>query len=360
MRKILLIAAVLAVLASAFPPHASAQAGRGTPGSQEFGYGARLELDGLYLDQALELAADIHFDWLAVTVRWSALQPGTPYWARLDGVMAFAARNQMAVMISLTQPPESALTASGPDPAQTAGVVVDLARRYAGTLQAVELFPAANLRSGWGADPNPRSYAGVYNQVAGQLASANLPVLLAGCGLQPLAGAPSAAEMDDLVFLQGVYDAGAYPPVVSLLLSDPEIDPLAAPGAGSRRTLRHYEEVRQVMIRAGRESSLLWITAIRAPSGTIQSVEAQSNDPQQLTWIYQAYALMRSQLYIGVAVYQSLNPVDPASAAHALVTAEQYHPAAAIFRDLLSQNGGAVLLPRYGRPKDEGLKKQKP
>jgi len=360
MRIFILLAAVLAALAGAFTPQTSAQAGRGVPGSPEFGYGARLELDGIYLDQALELAADLRFDWLVVPVRWSALQPNTPYWAKLDGVMAFAARNQMAVMISLTQPPASVLTGSGPDPVQTAALVQDLARRYAGTLQALELFPAANVRSGWGADPNPKSYASLYNQVSAQLAAASLPVLLVGCGLQPLAAAPAAGEMDDLAFLQGVYDAGAHPAVISLLLNDVNIDPLAAPGATNRRALRHYEEVRQVMTGAGQQSSMVWITAIRAPSGTIQTAKAHSNEPQQSTWIYQAYAQMRSQLYIGVAVYQSLNPVDPPSSAHSLVTSEQYHPAAAVFRDLLSQNGESVLLPRYGRPKDEGLKKQKP
>jgi hypothetical protein len=360
MRIFILLAAVLAALAGAFTPQTSAQAGRGVPGSPEFGYGARLELDGIYLDQALELAADLRFDWLVVPVRWSALQPNTPYWAKLDAVMAFAARNQMAVMISLTQPPNSVLTGSGPDPVQTAALVQDLARRYAGTLQALELFPAANVRSGWGADPNPKSYASLYNQVSAQLAAASLPVLLVGCGLQPLAAAPAAGEMDDLAFLQGVYDAGAHPAVISLLLNDVNIDPLAAPGATNRRALRHYEEVRQVMTGAGQQSSMVWITAIRAPSGTIQTAKAHSNEPQQSTWIYQAYAQMRSQLYIGVAVYQSLNPVDPPSSAHSLVTSEQYHPAAAVFRDLLSQNGESVLLPRYGRPKDEGLKKQKP
>lgn len=360
MRIMLFLAAVLAALAGAFPPPTTAHAGRGVPGSPEFGYGARLELDGLYLEQALELAADLRFDWLVVPVRWSALQPGTPYWARLDSVMAFAARNQMAVMISLTQPPASALTASGPDPAQTAALVQDLARRYSGTLQAVELFPGANLRSGWGADPNPGSYASLYQHVAAQIAASRLALLLVGCGLQPLAAAPATGEMDDLAFLQGVYADGAYPPVVSLVLNDVDIDPLAAPSPANQRALRHYEEVRQVMIRAGQESGMLWITAIRAPSGTIQVAKADSNETQQRTWLYQTYAQMRSQLYIGVAVYQSLNPVDPASAGHALVTSENYQPAAAIFRDLLSQNGGGVLLPRYGRPKDEGLNKQKP
>ena len=73
MRIFLLMAAVLAALAGAFPPHSSAQAGRGVPGSPEFGYGARIELDGIYLDQALELAADLRFDWLVVPVRWSAV-----------------------------------------------------------------------------------------------------------------------------------------------------------------------------------------------------------------------------------------------------------------------------------------------
>ena len=336
-----------------------AQAGRGIPGSPEFGYGARLELDGLYLEDALELAADIQFDWLAVTVRWAALQPDTPYAARLDTVMAFAARNRLSVLISLTQPPAAALSANGPDPAQTASLVQSLAQRYPGTLAAVELFPAANTHSGWGAEPNPQRYAQLYNHVLTQIQSAGLPLLLVGCGLQPLSTSPSSGEMDDLAFLAGVYKAGAFPPVISVLLNEVSVDLLAPPDSANHHVLRHYEAVRQVMVTYGQEKSILWITAFRASSVTIPLSESNFQDiARQKAWLYQACAQLRSQLYIGVVVYQSLNPADVASAQHALVTSTpQYHPFASIFRELVSQNGGSINLPRYGRPKYEGLEK---
>jgi hypothetical protein len=113
------------------------------------------------------------------------------------------------------------------------------------------------------------------------------------------------------------------------------------------------------MSTSGQEKSIVWITAFRAPSGTISVSESNSQDAQrQKTWLYQAYAQLRSQLYIGVAIYQSLNPADVASAPHALVSsAPQYHPFAGVFRELVSQNGGSINIPRYGRPKYEDLEK---
>ena len=44
------------------------QAGRGTPGSSEFGYGATIEMDGPYFGDALALATDLPLDWLAIAL----------------------------------------------------------------------------------------------------------------------------------------------------------------------------------------------------------------------------------------------------------------------------------------------------
>lgn len=362
MRIFLFLAALLSALAGALIAPAPAQAGRGIPGSPEFGYGARLELDGPYLEEALELAADTHFDWLAVTLRWNTLQTDAAYSARLDQVMAFAARNSLAVMISLTQPPTAALTATGPDPAQTAALLTALSKRYGSPFAAVELFPGANTRAGWGANPDPNAYAQFYNQVQSQLQSAALPLLLVGCGLQPLSGLSTSGDLHDLEFLSRVYQAGAYPPVISVLLNNVTGDPLAAPGSG-QPVLRHYEEIRQVMVSAGQEKALLWITAFRAPSGTISSsvVNSAVENEQQNVLLYQMMAQMRSQLYIGVAFYESLNPASNIPTRSALIPSDsQYHPFVAVFREIVSHNGGLILLPRYGRSKDQGIEKPRP
>jgi len=362
MRILILIAAVCSALAGPFTLPTPAQAARGIPGSAEFGYGARLQLDGLYLDEALELAADTRFDWLAVTVRWNALQSDPAYAARLDKLMTFAGRNELAVLVSLTQPPAAAFGVAGPDPAQTAAQVAALAQRFAGPLQAVELFPGANTRSGWGAPANPEAYASLYNQVQTQLQSAGLPLLLVGGGLQPLSTPAANGDLPDLVFLQRVYQAGAFPTVISVQLTGVADDPLAAPGIG-QPVLRHYEEVRQVMSLAGQDKSVIWITAFRAASGTIQTsgVNSANGQVQQNASLYQVMAQLRSQLYIGVAFYDSLNPLSMDAAQSALIPSDmQYHPYAGVFRELIGQNGGSTFVSRYGRSKGEGINKPRP
>ncbi len=360
MRKNLLVALILSVIATLLPYPTPVLADRGVPGSPDFGYGARVELEGAYLDEALELAADIPLDWIGITLRWSSLLPGGAYQARLDRALTFAGKNNLHVVISLTDAPQTAQTATGPDPAKITNLLGGLSSQYPGVIAAVELFPAANTRAGWGTAPDPAAYARLFNALQAQLPAAGMNLLLVSGGLQPVAPGSQGDAMDDAAFLQGVYQSGAYPSVVGLALNTLAADPLAPPDASNPNVLRHYETIRQVMKAYNQENSLIWITAFRPPSGTIQSSDGNSlGMPQPESWLYQAYAQIRSQLYIGVVIYQSLNPADLPSASYALVAStQQYHPFVPILRGLVSQNGGILSLPRYGRPKNEGLTKQ--
>lgn len=354
MRRALLLALLLAGCLSLAAP---VQAGRGIPGSSEFGYGARLNLTGPYQDDALALAVDLPLDWLAITLPWQDYPAGSgsAAWLQLDQVMHTAARFQVPVLISLTQAPAGALTLSGPDPEQTAGYAVELARRYAPTLQALELFPAANTRQGWGADPDPAAYARLYRAVERKLQAAGVPILLVAGGLKPLDPADQAG-LQDVDFLAGVYSAAPEQPfpIISLDLSVTAGEPLVSPAEGSIQSLRRYELIRQVMISANRQKDLLWITSFAPPSGKMipsnqQQAKAQSE------WLSQAYAQMRSQLYIGMVVYQSLN--STAGGSGIIQSDDEYLPFYPLLRSLIRQN--APSPPPNGRPKDEVLVKRR-
>lgn len=301
----LIIASLLLVSLMAIPKPAFSYSG--TPDSTKFGYGARLDPFGAEVGLALKAADSIGIDWIGIDFDWARLWPNReagPELEALDLIMQKASRYELAMLISITNPPRWATTAKGPDQAATAQLVRLLAERYKQNTLAIELFPRANTLQGWGAEPDPVAYKTLLKSSWKMLQSIGSPVLLAAGGLQPLPENRLAGDMDDLVFLSGLYQAGAegYMPVISLRLPAVPANLLADPQGGSGSTLRHYEAIRKIMTKYNHSAGLIWITGYTCPIRELSSPREQSE------WINQSYLLMRSQLYIGAAFLDGLNP----------------------------------------------------
>ncbi len=279
-----------------FPSPVSAE--RGTPESLEFASGARLDLNGAYLEQALRLAAQLHLDWIAVDYDWAAAAPersGLQVSSQFNLALRLADKLGLSVLVSIKNPPAWALTTQGPDPLASADLISSLAGSYPG-MRAVELYPQANTRSGWGAAPNPAAYAALYQTAETRLTSENRKIYLVAGGLSNQLSL--SEDINDLEFLQGLYTAGLRPAILSLQLGNLTGTPLDEPSAAS---LRHYEQVRTVMTTNQQTTGLLWITSFAHPAA-LTTPETQSG------WLEQATLQMRSQLYLGAVFYQTLNP----------------------------------------------------
>jgi hypothetical protein len=356
-RALLLVALIASLLV---PLSGTVQAARGIPGSPEFGYGASLSLENPYLDQALYLGNALRLDWVAIDIAWEKIEPengNLSGLATLDAVMNSLGSTRSPVLLRLTQAPAWALTAQGPDPALTARLMTTLLDRYAGVAQAIEVFPGANTLAGWRAAPNPADYALLFQSLKAALQGR--PAWLVAGGLRPLA-AGSTDGWDDLAFLQGLYDAGLRDamPVLSLELADLQGDPLTPP-SGDARVLRHYEQVRQVMVNNDHANGMIWVTRIQLASGTIGMNGLGQPDPnQQAQWLYQAATQIRSQLYIGMTIFASLNPATPGTAA--LIDANgEFHPFHPLLKSFIDQNHPSTEKGKPGRPKDIALIKTK-
>ncbi len=361
LRWILVCALFLTLL-----PFQTAQAARGVPGSPDFGYGAWLFLNGKYFDQSLALLKDLQLDWVAIEVDWAALAKTSNArldTARLDQAVNAAAASGAAVMVSLTNPPDWALTTSGPDAAAAASLILTLWQRYGEKLTAVELFPGANTRSGWGANPSPAAYAALFLQVQSQLTKAGSPVLLVAGGLRPLAGGASGKDWNDLDFLRGLYTAGANDWMNVLSVQFPRLtgSPLETP---TSTTLRHYEEIRQVMLDFNHPTGLLWVTRMNPPDGTISIEDRECTDLQSQTeWLQQALIQARSQLYMGVVFAHSLNPPESNQVVHGrdalILEAGSLHPFYSVFKAIIHQTNPETGAARPGMPKSTNLLKCK-
>lgn len=344
-------------------------ADRGLPGSPGFGIGGAIYLDGSHFQKALEAAAYLELDWVQVPLSWAALQPDPnlpPHYGRLDDLIRFAGQQNIAVLISLTGAPAWAKNELGPDPVKTAQFVSALAVRYPGTLKAVELFPGANTYDGWGAVPSAAGYVDMFRAVKMSLDSLNEPVLLVAAGVRQLTDRPLPGDINDLVFLQSLYALGvaSLTPVISMQYSDLSSVPLAFPDSKDQHVLRHYEHVRRVMVENGQQNGLLWITRIRPPSGKIEVTDSANQDENlQSNWMSLAYIQLRSQLYLGVMIGQSLNPGPGGTGAGVLSmisNAGDQHPFYSVLREMISLNktGSVSIMP--GRAKEGNLLKQRP
>ena len=294
----------------------------GLPQSTKFGFGARIDPWGAQVEFALEAAADNDLDWIAVDFDWNRHWPERKVpldLASLDPIMGYASENDLAVLLSITNPPDWVMSPSGPDPVSTSKLVTKFTRLYPNALRAVELFPAANTLEGWGASPNPKDYIVLLREVSKVLESTDEnPVIVAG-GLVPVSSHNPSRDIDDLAFLQRLYDEGAgqHMQIVSVRFPTLTGDPLTAPWEGEGRVLRRYELIRDVMLENGHSSGLIWVTGFSWPAPSLIHGEkvnlAQGSsgavlESNQSHWLSHAQHIMKSQLYIGAAFYDCLNP----------------------------------------------------
>ena len=360
---------ILLMLAISLGTLSTVQAARGTPGSLEFGIGAAYYPSGPYQKEALAMAADLDPDWLYVPISWAAYQANAstqPRFETLDAVFRVAEENQISIVASIRGTPAWAQTPQGPDAAQTAQFVTVLTRRYPKVLQAVELFPRANTAAGWGSTANPQAYFDLFRVVDAGLRESGSTVALVAAGLEPLAAKPSAGDMDDLAFLKALYAAGARQlmPVISMQYTHLSGDLLQFPNGPDAKVLRHYEDVRKVMVESNHRNGTIWITHISPPSGTIRESGSDKTEEERLVeWITQVYIQTRSQLYIGVTVGQSLNPEREGTAAGVsslLQGAGMVHPLYSELKEMIGLNKAGSVTIEPARPKEGNFSKKRP
>lgn len=293
----------------ASPVHAA----RGAPGSAEFGFGAHIDLWGTEIELAINAAVGIGLDWLAIDFDWSrhwAEEGDSSLLDRLDQALAQISQHEVKALLSITNPPAWAITPSGPDTDKVIQLLRLLVERYGEVISAFELFPNANTVKGWGATPNPQAYAHLLQRVHQALADTHSQAFIVGAGLKPLTHLSDSTDIDDLTYLSGLYQAGAanYMPVVSLRLENISSVSITLSGEINTSGLRHYEEVRRLMNENAHSNGLIWVTAYKMPE--LQHDDPSTMHPTQIRWLNQAVLMMKSQLYIGVAFYDNLNPAQ--------------------------------------------------
>ena len=284
---------------------ATSAAGQGTS-SPPFGYGIRLTLEDDGLEKVIAQAGQLQFDWLAVDYEWQTYQADpeqAPDFQALDRVMAAARASNMKALISITGAPDWALTASGPDAEATVRLARQMTARYPDQIRALELFPGANTRTGWGAGPDPAAYADFYLHVRRALNGAYPDLSLLAGGLHEVQAGPGREAINDLDYLNGLFAAGIdrQPLALSLRSSGASDGRLTGTGTLEPAVTRQYQAARQVMLANDHRQGIIWMTGFAAPADRVGAQPGTSADPGQ--WLQETYLLIRSQLYIQAAFF---------------------------------------------------------
>jgi hypothetical protein len=228
-------------------------------------------------------ARNMGFNWVEYGIYWSDEEPSPGNYSWLNGPnnvdnVADAARNAgVNLLIRISQTPAWARDPSCSQYATCPPANVGDFGRFAGALAArvrtrlsgqsiaYEIWNEPNSGDQWGfLQPDPARYTSLLRSAYPQIKAADPSATVAGGALTTVAEQRlTIPHMDDLQFLQGMYDAGAAPYFDVLsdhpygFISPPEQDPVSGnTGLVFRRAERHHD----YMVANGDGNKQIWAT----------------------------------------------------------------------------------------------------
>jgi len=231
---------------------------------------------------SLELLSAAHVGWVRQQLPWEAIEPvrkgayqdatvGTSTWDKFDDVVQRAEALHIGVLFRLDTSPRWALPADARDglaPPLRAEDYWDfvgaVARRYRGRVLAYQVWNEPNLASEWGGrPPDAGAYAQLLRGAADTIHQADPQARVVMAALAPTL-TENAQAMNELVYLQALYDAGARGSFDVLAVQayglrggpdDPRVD-------RSDVTFSRPQLVRDVMQRNGDAATPVWATEV--------------------------------------------------------------------------------------------------
>jgi len=316
-----------AAQSAAPPPVAPAQ------GNLPFDYG--IQADPMNAQNNAGLIAGMGFRWVKLQMPWKDVEPspGNYQWGGWDDRIRLYQANGIKVLLSIPKAPDWArpagtdLGTEGPpsDPATYANFVGQVAARYKGGVQAIEVWNEQNIDYEWGREPfDPARYMEILKASYNAIKAAN-PDMIVVSGAPTPTGAPPPAAMDDLEYLRQMYAHGlkdysdaigshpsgfANPP--DALFTGGDYDP--ARGYDDHRSFffrNTMESYRQIMVENGDSAKTIWPTefgwpVMRHDDGRFPFA-AENTLERQAQWSVQSYQLMKSWGWVGTAFLWNLD-----------------------------------------------------
>lgn len=330
-RGALLAGFVLLLVAA---PQASAQTSSTTALPNGWGYGFQVQMWHFSAESKQHVVGDVKqagFNWMTHQVEWQAVEtaPGQFDWSELDGIVQAGTAGGLNIMLSVAHAPDfyrsdtSGLMPTDPTTFNT--FMQTLASRYAGQVQAYELWNEENLgREAGIGNVDPSTY---------------LPLLEAGAtgvragdpNAKVLLGAPSptganipGSSIDDLSYLQQLYainngEVSGYFDILSAHPSGFSNPPDCTPDTPSCSlsgswnddpsffAFYRVSQYHDLMTQMGDGGKQIWLTEFgycsnQSPPPGYEYCKYITED-QQAAFLQQAFQMARATPYIG-AMFQ--------------------------------------------------------
>ncbi len=241
------------------------------------------EVESFKKERTLQEAQDLGVGWIKQQFPWAEIEyrtdPQRPYWdvknnqnawAKFDDIVARAQAHNLRIIARIDSAPlwshpdnaDPKAPPSADHMADFANFIDTFVKRYRGTVAAIQVWNEPNLRAEWatGKAVNPAEYTNLLKVAYEAAKNANPDIIVLA---SPLAtnkeNLDYAGNLNELDYLQGMYDAGAgqYFDAMSANAygkSEPPEDP------PSRDTLnfRRVELLHDVMVKNGDENKSVW------------------------------------------------------------------------------------------------------
>ncbi|OQA17000.1 MAG: hypothetical protein BWY63_02553 [Chloroflexi bacterium ADurb.Bin360] len=255
---------------------------------QTFGYGIQVNSAG---DASANIGhiKTLGFGWMKAQVPWKNVEPnpGDYRWDAWDQLIGAYHAEGIKTLVSIVKAPNWArpsntnFSVEGPpaDPATYASFVGQFSGRYCGKVQAIEVWSEQNIFYEWGGEPlDAARYVSLLRAAYLAIKSA-CPSISVVSGAPTPTGAGAPVAIDDVVYLQQMYQAGLRnycdaigahpygynnPPDARLGYTDP-----ADPSYKNHRSFffrETLEAYRTVMVSFGDANKRIWPTEFGWPS----------------------------------------------------------------------------------------------
>ena len=234
------------------------------------------EVEEWKIQRTLVMVREMGALWTVEYFPWAYIEhdPGRYDWEQSDLIMRHARNQGVRVIARLGMVPDWARP--DPDEQETTSTYLDeihyqdfaafvaaFVSRYEGLVGQIIIWNEPNLSFEWGFRPvDPAGYTELLRVVYPAAHAANPEILVLAGALAPtLEPVGSAAGLNDLLYLEGMYQAGAAPYFDALaahaygLVFPPETPP-----DGTLLNFRRVELLREMMVRYGDEAKEIYVT----------------------------------------------------------------------------------------------------
>jgi hypothetical protein len=236
---------------------------------------------------------------------WSQIEPlpGEYFWEYPDSVVRACQYYRLSLVVRLDQPPDWARVPGAGgfavEKEAYAAFVSQVAQRYRGRVEAYVIWNEPNLAREWGGrPPDPEGYTELLRTAYVAVRNGDPQALVISAGLAPTNHLDQTA-MDDRVYLEGMYEAGAGE-FFDVLGAHPygfAYPPDDAHGAHGGLNFARLHDMREIMVSNGDGEKPVWATEMGWTTKTVGEEQAwlQVTEEQQAAYLAGAFQRAREQ-----------------------------------------------------------------